>query len=90
MFLYIHTLTGTACIIYIYIYIYHWDSNPAVRGRRLDDNVTLPMNALSLAKTQWLLVLNDFLCVRTDEDGRRTSKIGEVSYTGIQETGINT
>jgi hypothetical protein len=37
------------------------------------------MNALSLAKTQWLLVLFDFLCVRTDEDGRRTSKIGEVS-----------
>ena len=53
------------------------DANPAVRGRRLDDNVTLPMNAMSLAKTQWLLVLFDYLCVRTDDDGRRTSKIGE-------------
>jgi hypothetical protein len=53
------------------------EAGPVVRGRRLDDNVTLPMNAFSLAKTTWLLALFDYLCVRTDPDGRRTSKIGE-------------
>jgi len=45
----------------------------------MDDNVTLPMNAFSIAKTHWLLALFDYLCVRTDPDGRRTSKIGEGS-----------
>lgn len=55
------------------------ESGPSVRGRRLDDNVTLPMNTSSLAKTQWLLALFDYLCVRIDDDGKRTSKIGEGS-----------
>ena len=50
---------------------------PAVRGRRLDDNVTLPMNDFSIAKTQWILTLFDYLCVRVDGQGRRTTKIGE-------------
>lgn len=55
------------------------DTHPAIRGRRIDDNLTLPMNVFSLGKTQWLLCLFDYLCVRTDDDGRRTSKIGEGS-----------
>ena len=55
------------------------DTGPAIRGRRIDDNLTLPMNIFSLGKTQWLLSLFDYLCVRTDDDGRRTSKIGEGS-----------
>uniref|UniRef100_A0A7S0DVZ5 Calmodulin n=1 Tax=Hanusia phi TaxID=3032 RepID=A0A7S0DVZ5_9CRYP len=50
---------------------------PAVRGRRLDDNVTLPMNDFSIAKTPWILTLFDYLCVRVDQQGRRTTKIGE-------------
>jgi hypothetical protein len=53
------------------------DSSPLVRGRRLDDNFTLAMNEFSLGRSNWLLSLFDYLCVRIDETGRRTSRIGE-------------
>jgi hypothetical protein len=53
------------------------DSSPLVRGRRLDDNVTLAMTEFALARSNWMLSLFDYLCVRIDETGRRTSRIGE-------------